>query len=266
MKRGQDIAITFPGFYLVHHNLPGKEVSRHLHAEHLIFIPLQGEIGLRTDSALLQCGTGKMIYLPPNTAHAFDSSQHQGERLIGMIKQSLWKKARAAKGVPTILMASQLCKEILFYLLLNQKTKQHGSLVQVFIQTLSEALEAGPHASHGHIEHLEAKATDERLKKSLQYFKTNLANNISMDIVAKSSGLSVRSLNRLFLDELSISPRQVLIQYRIEKAKELLLLGQHTVTNAAFEVGYNSLAQFIKSFRQVTGQLPSEIRRFGQKQ
>src|SRR5207302_4757103 len=159
MKRGQDIAITFPGFYLVHHNLPGKEVSRHLHAEHLIFFPLQGEIGLRTDSEALQCGAGKMIYLPPKTPHAFGSSQHQGERLICMIKQGLWKKTRASKSAPCVLMASQLCKEILFYLLLNQKTKQHGSLIQVFIQTLSEGLEAGPDASHGHIGHLESKAT-----------------------------------------------------------------------------------------------------------
>ena len=63
-----------------------------------------------------------MIYLPPQTPHAFDSNQHQGERLICMVDEKLWKKAKGPKSAPRVLMTSQLCKEILFYLLLNQKT------------------------------------------------------------------------------------------------------------------------------------------------
>ena len=266
MKRGQDISITLPGFYLVHHNLPGKEVERHHHVEHLLFIPLQGEIGLKTDAVEFRCGVGKMIYVPPKTPHSFDSSQHQGERLIAIISEKMWKNAKGPQSTPCVLMTSQLCKEILFYLLLNQKTKYHESLILVFIQTLAEALETGPTSIHDKMAHWESQVGDERLKAVLEFFQKNLSESISMTKAASHSGLSVRSLNRLFLDELGLSPRQALIQYRIQKAKELLLTGNQSVTSAALEVGYNSLTQFIKAFRQVTGQLPSEIRRFGQKQ
>ena len=50
-----------------------------------------------------------------------------------------------------------------------------------------------------------------------------------------------------------------------ERAQELLLSGQANVTDAAFAVGYQSLAQFIRSFRQITGQLPSDVARRGKK-
>lgn len=81
-----------------------------------------------------------------------------------------------------------------------------------------------------------------------------------MTEIAKRSGLSVRSLNRLFLEQLSMTPKQVLSQYRVSKAKELLLDGA-SVTDACFSVGYQSLTQFISIFRQLTGQLPSEFSR-----
>ena len=84
-----------------------------------------------------------------------------------------------------------------------------------------------------------------------------------MDAVAKASGMSTRSFNRLFAVELGLTPKQVLSQYRVAHARAQLLTGKVTVTEAALSVGYNSLAQFIAVFRQLTGQLPSEVARLG---
>ena len=254
MKRGQDIAVEFPGLYLVHHNLPGNEVALHLHAEHLLFIPLQGEIAVQLSEKELRCGPGKMIYLPPKTNHAFRSCEKLGERIIGLISTSAWKKASGKTHSPRILSTSQLCKELLFHLLLHPKTKQAGSLVQVFTQTLNEALEESP-------SHLKASAKDARVVKVLDQFEAGLGEGINLDAMARKAGLSTRSLNRLFLTELGMTPKQVLIQYRVQKAQELLAQGGRSVTDVAFEVGYQSLSQFIQVFRNLTGLLPSEVAR-----
>jgi AraC-like DNA-binding protein len=70
--------------------------------------------------------------------------------------------------------------------------------------------------------------------------------------------MSTRNLSRLFMDELGLTPKQALSQYRVLRAQELLLAGCG-VTETAYEVGYASLSQFIALFRQVTGRLPSEF-------
>ena len=90
MRRGQDIAAEFPGLYLVHQNLPGRRVRRYKRREHLFFIPLQGEIRITAGELLLRCGPGRMVYLPPDTEHAFGSSADQGERLICLIDDERW--------------------------------------------------------------------------------------------------------------------------------------------------------------------------------
>lgn len=93
----------------------------------------------------------------------------------------------------------------------------------------------------------------------------NLGDKISIDEMAKQSGLSSRNLNRLMLQEIGLTPKQLLITVRIEKAQELLQKPGASVTDVALSVGYNSLSQFIAAFRSQTGQLPSEVARIGRK-
>jgi AraC-like DNA-binding protein/mannose-6-phosphate isomerase-like protein (cupin superfamily) len=263
VKKGSDIAVEFPGLFLVHHNLPDKSVAAHSHDEHILFIPLQGEITVRIRDRALKAGPGRMIYLPPKTEHAFDSSGMQGERLIALVSDRYWAKAEASEQVASVIAVSQLCKELLFHLLLNPKTKHAASLIQTLIHALSESLQASCHLLE--LDHLNSKSSDPRIQKVIEYFEANLSETISMEKAAKAAGLSVRNLNRLFATELSLTPKQVLNQYRVAKARALLLSGS-SVTDAALEIGYSSLSQFIQVFRSLTGQLPSAVARLGQKQ
>jgi AraC-like DNA-binding protein/mannose-6-phosphate isomerase-like protein (cupin superfamily) len=262
MRRGEDIAVRFPGLYLVHHNLPGKELHKHEHPEHLLFLPLQGEMHVETERHRLTAAPGRMIYLPTRTIHSFQSSAKAGERLIALIDAKAWKAAEGGAFEAGCVAASQLCKEILFYLLLHPETRNARSLLSTLIQTVTESLEASCHLLE--LKHFESRVKDERVRKVLDYFEANYDGSFAMERAAKAAGLSVRSLNRLFATELSLTPKQVLTQVRVTHARELLLAGK-PVTEAAFSVGYGSLAQFISVFRQLTGQLPSEVARLGQK-
>lgn len=261
MKKGSDIAVTFPGLYLVHHNLPGKEVERHGHEQHLLFLPLQGEIEVATDAATIKAGPGRMVYLPPGTQHAFRSSTAQGERLIALLDPKAWKRAGAAARELGLIATSQLVKEILFHLLLHPATKHATALIQTLVLALDESLEASCHLLD--VAHVDAKVRDARVKKVLAYFQERLGESVSMTAAARAAGLSQRSMTRLFASELGLSPKQVLSQYRVDHARALLVSGKATVTEAALDVGYQSLPQFIAVFQKLTGQLPSEVLRMG---
>lgn len=267
MQIGKDIAVRFQGLFLVHHNIPGSMAPDHEHPEHHLIIPLQGEIGVEAEGKVLACGPGRMVYIPPHTGHVFRSAPTKGERLICMIDQACWKNAETPLHQATLLPASQLCKELLFFLLLNPKTKNAASLIDAFVCTLSEILEAPRLESPFLMEHVEGTVSRPELRKALMIAREGFATDLSVSELARLSGLSVRNMSRLFLSELAVTPKQLLTLLRIDKAKELLL-AEMTVTETAYAVGYQSLSQFIQSFRQITGQIPSEYQaqsQFGRK-
>lgn len=261
MRKGQDIAVTFPGLFLVHHNLPGSVVPTHAHPEHHLIIPLQGEIGLRLeDGRDLVCGPGRMAYVSPKTPHEFRSAKERGERLIAMLDPSAWKKAAGGVHGPQLLPASQLCKELLFHLLLHPESKNAAALIDVFARTIQELLVAGAPAAQAALEHAEGAVRRPELRKAIELARASFADeDFTVAELARRAGVSSRNLSRMFEAELGLSPKQLLVALKIEKAKELLRAGGHTVTEAAFAVGYGSLSPFIAAFRQITGELPSEF-------
>jgi transcriptional regulator GlxA family with amidase domain len=95
----------------------------------------------------------------------------------------------------------------------------------------------------------------------LALLEENFHRSFSIEEIARKSGLSTRSFNRLFLTELAVTPKQAMTLYRVERAKQLLRQGKGSVTDIAFEVGYQSVSQFIATFRRHTGQLPSSLLR-----
>ncbi|MDH4081264.1 MAG: AraC family transcriptional regulator [Nitrospira sp.] len=265
MRRGQDIAVRFPGLYLVHQNIPGKTMEWHAWPQHVLFLPLQGTITILFPSGSLVAGPGKMIYVPPKTSMAFQSNEALGERLICMINHPRWRAVTHSKFNPTLCPAHQLGKEILFYLLLNPKAACAKSLVSTFIQVLSESLKSAQQASLLEVTHLDSMVRDERVRTALAILQRDHSRRVRMTAVAQEAGLGLRSLNRLFLEKVGHTPKQVLTHYRIAAARDLLFSG-NTVTETAFATGYESLAQFITVFRRLTGQLPSQFARLGQKQ
>jgi AraC-like DNA-binding protein/mannose-6-phosphate isomerase-like protein (cupin superfamily) len=264
MKQGQDITAQFPGIFIIHQKISGNSVAEHKHKkEHEIFLPLQGEIRIqvhsKTGDRLLKAGPGRMIYLPPQTEHSFSaSSSSQGERLIFIVQDSKWTKSLGGRFEPAAAPVSQLCKELLFHLLIHPKTRASKALLETLIQTVSEMIEFSS-VEAGNLVHLHGKTSDSRLKNALALIREKHTEKLSIETLAKSTGLSVRNLNRLFIEELSLTPKQLATMYRIETAKALLKSGR-SVTDVALEVGYSSVSQFITTFRVATGQLPSEFR------
>jgi AraC-like DNA-binding protein len=258
MQRARDTSIRFNGLTIIYQKIRGQEVDQHTHEEHEFFFPLQGEIQISVQGQSLKAGAGKLIYLPPRIVHSFRSdSTSQGERLIVVIDDDLWKKCGGSVFGARVISASQLCKEVVFQLLIYPKTKAKKALIQTLVQTLSEMLETVTWSSEHDIFYLIAKTQDERMKKGLQHMVESFDTNLSTQAISKKSGLSVRSLNRLFLKECGMTPKQVLTSFRVQEAKKLLSTGKYTVTEIASQVGYSSLSQFISTFRTHTGQIPS---------
>jgi AraC-like DNA-binding protein len=262
MRAGQDIAVEFKGLFVVHHNKPGSKVSKHAHKEHHLIMPLKGEARVKIGDDEWGFGPGKMFYIPSNIEHEFlATNQKEGERLIARVDPSVWKKIDGPEtNAPSLLPTHQLCKELLFQLVIDPKNRASKEMLLCFVSVLASAIRQNDEMGGNFVEtsRLLSKECDARVEKITRHMMENYAEPLKISELAKLAGLSERNLNRLFLQELSLSPKQALTRLRLEKARELLRNRRTTVTEACFEVGYGSLSRFIQGYRATFGKLPSE--------
>lgn len=90
--------------------------------------------------------------------------------------------------------------------------------------------------------------------------KRRLGENLSMPpsltALAQSIGLNRHSLCREFKRETGLTISRYLQIQRVEAAERLLLSGKWSVTEAALEVGYNSLSAFSRAYLSLKGHCP----------
>lgn len=102
---------------------------------------------------------------------------------------------------------------------------------------------------------------NERMVKITDYLDVNFGLPLTLSDISDHFNLSERSVSRLFQAELQISFLQYLKALRILKAIELLLKTEHSVSEIANDVGYNTVGAFSNAFCEFTGRRPLEMRK-----
>ena len=86
------------------------------------------------------------------------------------------------------------------------------------------------------------------------------ADQMSLAAVAKAVNMSASYFSEKFKEITGINFVAYVAHTRIEKARHLLQNPKLRVSEIAFEVGFQSLSQFNRAFKSVTGKAPSEYR------
>lgn len=101
---------------------------------------------------------------------------------------------------------------------------------------------------------------NERLLAILDYLKSNLDAELSINSVTEKFGFSVRSFSRFFSKEMKIPYVQYLKSLRIISAVELFIREDVSVSEVAYRVGYSSLTIFSNNFKLITGKRPKDFK------
>ncbi|MEM9665774.1 MAG: ATP-binding protein [Bacteroidota bacterium] len=81
----------------------------------------------------------------------------------------------------------------------------------------------------------------------------------SVGTLADHIGLSSRQLQRRLKQAVDLSPNQFIRHRRLERARQLLDQQAGTVTEIAYQVGFNDPDYFSRCFREAFGTLPSDV-------
>jgi AraC-like DNA-binding protein len=87
------------------------------------------------------------------------------------------------------------------------------------------------------------------------YMNTNFKENLNLDLFSRIRFVSKYHLLRLFKRYYGQTPNQYLMDKRIEKAKEFIKHGL-SISDACYEVGFESLSSFSSLFKRKTGYTP----------
>ena len=93
--------------------------------------------------------------------------------------------------------------------------------------------------------------------KAVAYVKENYPKPLSLEQVGYSVGISPNRLSRLFCEETGKGFSDFLIEYRTEKAKEMLLMPGASIKQVSNACGYTDPNYFSRLFKKVTGVTPT---------
>jgi len=102
------------------------------------------------------------------------------------------------------------------------------------------------------------------LLKAMGDDKIFLNPNLNVAILSEHTGITPRIISAVLNQHLQKSFNEFVNGYRVNEFKERILnpdMNNLTIAGIAFECGFNSQATFQRTFKELTGQSPSEFRK-----
>ncbi|USD63998.1 AraC family transcriptional regulator [Vibrio sp. SCSIO 43136] len=93
----------------------------------------------------------------------------------------------------------------------------------------------------------------------ISYIEDNISKPVDLAQIASVSAISVSTLQRRFKSQLGMSVTGYIRHRRLEIAKQKLQAGMASITEAAYDAGYQHPSNFTNAFRKTFGQSPSEF-------
>ncbi|ADQ06435.1 transcriptional regulator, AraC family [Caldicellulosiruptor hydrothermalis 108] len=101
----------------------------------------------------------------------------------------------------------------------------------------------------------------EKIKSALDYISSNYAAPLKIEDLSRITNLSKYYFCRLFKEITHLTPIDYINKFRVEKAIELIKNTNLSISEIAFEVGFDNVSYFIKVFKEHVGVTPLQYKK-----
>lgn len=105
-----------------------------------------------------------------------------------------------------------------------------------------------------------AKHEPEPVRLAKEFIQKNLSDQMSLETVASAVNVSPFHFCKLFKRATGLTFTEFVNRARVDKAKRMLMRPHARITEVAYDVGFQSLSHFNRSFRKIADESPSEFR------
>ncbi len=91
------------------------------------------------------------------------------------------------------------------------------------------------------------------ISRAIKYMEEHLEEPLTIETIARQSGWSHEHFTRMFVAYIGISPKRALLERRLLRAEHLMMSGQWSVKQIAYQVGFGDERHFSKMYKRIRG-------------
>ena len=221
----------------------------------------------RTDSILMKCGSYLNSWVKneddaPNEAifvHFFpEVIKHvYDDKIPDFLTDSNKKLVRPIEKIPTNTLIENYVESLLFYF--NNQSIVTDELIKLKVKELLLLLINTDNSSH--IISILQDMFRPEIYKFKEIIHANIFEDLKLEDLAILSGMSLSTFKRKFKSVFNTSPNQYIRRKRLNKSVDLLKNSDLTISEIAYDCGFNDLTYFSKSFAGEFHVSPSTFRK-----
>lgn len=228
-----------------------QDLQAHRHDYHQLVLPVDGMLAMSVDGLEGEVSMDQIAIVAAGREHEF-ASVDKNCFVVADVTADL---APELERLPTYIPLDQALMDYVSFLH-REKARGAGNrsserqmillLIQLLLERFGDTLRL-----------------DRRVEAARAYLDHYFRQTISLAQVARIANLSPRQLSELFRSQLGMTPNQYLTEKRMQKAWQLLEVGNLKIHQVADRTGYGSLAAFSDRFHRHFGYPPSHVRQTG---
>lgn len=104
------------------------------------------------------------------------------------------------------------------------------------------------------------RENQDRIQSMISYIQQHYQDKITLEEIASSAAVGTRECLRCFQKNIQKTPFEYLLDYRIERAENLLLTTNDSIVDIALQCGFSNSAYFCKVFKELRHITPGKFR------
>lgn len=253
--------------------------AKHKHDVLEICIPIENDYKYIVNGKNFVISPGDILFIPPETLHEIEC-QNEGCRFIYLFSIGFLKEFYEYSFLTDFFSEPKLINESTYpnlygkiysaFMAINDQYFMYTNMVlempiyAKLLEIFSLIASVHPQFSPIRTEDAKTKSKYEKFRSLINHINSHYMDEITLEWAADYAGFSKYHFSRLFKDYTDVTFSDYLMHRRMQAARILLTDTSNTVTEIAFQTGFNNLTSFTRSFRNATGMTPSEFRQIQQ--
>ncbi|MDT0160696.1 helix-turn-helix domain-containing protein [Bacillus sp. AG4(2022)] len=246
-------------------HLKGKFVSEHYHDYFQILYALEGEGEITLDSRAYNFSKDKVVLITPNCVHSIKAATKMTVLVLAfslpsmeitLQKELLSLMQKESRHFELDLYTASEIRPLIRKMLYEQKNGDLFGKLSMPVYLIEIMIHLLRQQNYTSVQ----DANDIRSIQMKEYIERHYFTNITAESLSAVYGISTRYMNDIFKRKFNDTPLQYLQKVRINHAKELLLESDLDIVSICFEVGYETLSTFYRTFRNLVGISPNKFR------
>lgn len=244
----------------------------HSHDAFEVCLCIQNTYEIHVNNTIYTLQEGDILIIPPHTLHEYVNN-HYGVRFIYLMEMNQFYESHDYKTIEPLLFDAFLCNEQTcpdiyndVYQLFMDMNSVYFTNTNFWETTIYIKMYQVFSALARHSENAVKRETTNlsqsisRINALLRYVDINYSEDISTEQAAEYTGFSKYHFLRLFKLQTGYTFHDYLTLKRIRVAEDLLMTDT-SITDIAFQSGFNTLPSFCRAFKKYTKYSPSEYKK-----